>query len=177
MATKKAQTSKPGKDKLPEVINEEPKPEEVKTVVEPIAPEPEPIIPIPEQKTEPVVVPEPGIAKNIITPAYQFTGSPSKEDASDEEKILNFLDGKSGTVNMNGFLKSLAGVPKMNEPPRWMQQGYSKYLRSLLSKMQTEGKITISNNRHLQLGQFYYEGEQHLQKHYNLNHIQIECKN
>lgn len=95
---------------------------------------------------------------------------------TDEEKIVKFLDGKADYVKMNDFLKSLYPLPKMNEPAAWLDKGVSKALKATLERMVKDGMLLIANNTHLQLGKFYYEGQQQVQKHHNLTTIEIWAK-
>ncbi len=100
------------------------------------------------------------------------------EELSDEQKVLNFIDtrGISGDIRLNDFLKSLFPMPKFNEPPVWTQQNTSKYLKGLLDKMVREGKLVISDNAHLKLGQFYYHGDSPQTQHHTLNTVNIVAK-
>lgn len=100
------------------------------------------------------------------------------EESSDEQKLLNFIDtrGISGDIRLNDFLKSLFPMPKFNEPPVWTQQNTSKYLKGLLDKMVREGKLVISDNAHLKLGQFYYHGDSPQTQHHTLNTVNIVAK-
>ena len=100
------------------------------------------------------------------------------EESSDEQKLLNFIDtrGISGDIRLNDFLKSLFPMPKFNEPPVWTQQNTSKYLKGLLDKMVREGKLVISDNTHLKLGQFYYHGDSPQTQHHTLNTVNIVAK-
>ena len=153
------------------------KPEEV---VEPTITEVESIVeqePVPpsvtldevEQVKEEVIVPQaPQEPEQTVT----------VEELSDEQKILNFMDtrGISGDIRLNDFLKSLFPLPKLNEPPAWTQQNSSKYLKGLLDKMVREGKLVISGNTHLKLGQFYYHGDSPQTKHHTLNTVNIVAK-
>jgi len=151
------------------------KPEEV---VEPTITEVESIVeqePVPPSVTldevelvkEEVVIQEP-----VKEPVVQA------EESSDEQKLLNFIDtrGISGDIRLNDFLKSLFPMPKLNEPPVWTQQNTSKYLKGLLDKMVREGKLVISGNTHLKLGQFYYHGDSPQTQHHTLNTVNIVAK-
>lgn len=153
------------------------KPEEV---VEPTITEVESIVeqePVPPSVTldevelvkEEVVIQEP---VKEPEPVVQVEGS------SDEQKLLNFIDtrGISGDIRLNDFLKSLFPMPKFNEPPVWTQQNTSKYLKGLLDKMVREGKLVISDNTHLKLGQFYYHGDSPQTQHHTLNTVNIVAK-
>lgn len=100
-----------------------------------------------------------------------------REDLSMEKKILNFIDSREGDIKMNDFLKSLFGVPKLNEPPKWLNQGENKILRVTLDKMKKDGLINIQNDSHLLLGTFYYPDSATGKTHYhNLNTVHIVAK-
>lgn len=118
----------------------------------------------PEEKPKPEPKPEPG------PPPV-----PEKE-LSREEKVLKFLTGKKDYVKLNDFLKSLYPLPKLNEPPSWLQLGMSKELKGLLEGMQAEGKLDIADNRHNMLGKIYYEGDQQYTRHHNLSTVEIWAK-
>lgn len=93
---------------------------------------------------------------------------------TEEEKILSFLDGKTGFVRINELLKSIYGVPSFNVPAQWLQQGESRRLKGVLQRLVDAGKIEVKNNAHQTLGNFYY-GEDTKQKHRNLNDTIIEA--
>ena len=98
------------------------------------------------------------------------------EELSKEEKIEKYLEDKTGKVKINDFLKSL--YPSVfNEPPAWQRQAVSRELRHILSKMQSENKLVIEYNRHLQLGDAYYpDGATMKTEYYNLNNIDIQVQ-
>lgn len=99
------------------------------------------------------------------------------EDMTDKQKVLAYIESRSGSeIQLNDFLKSLFPFPKNNEPAEWVKQGSSKYLKELLSTMQSEGDILLTDNSHLRLGRCYHKGEQQLTCHYNLNDIKIIAK-
>lgn len=125
----------------------------------------------PTSITKPVVeeiIPEP--VKEEPAPLVVNT-----EEKSMEEKIVEFLDSREGDVKMNDFLKSLYPVPQFNHPPKYLEQGTSKYLKMILEKMQSEGKITIVNNLHRRLGEHWYDQDGRTQR-YNLSTMQIVAK-
>ena len=94
-----------------------------------------------------------------------------------EEKIKVFIDSREdGDIVMNDFLKSLYGVQKYNEPPKWASQPCSKELRGVLVKMQNEGSINIQGHTHLRLGQFYYKGDSPITQYNNLNTVVLVAK-
>jgi hypothetical protein len=95
-------------------------------------------------------------------------------EVSEEEKLLQFLQGKTGWVRINELLKSLYGVPKFTEPAKWLQQGENKRLRGLLQRLIDEGKLTVKDSRHTQLGKFYYNDD-NVQQHYNIHNTVIEA--
>jgi hypothetical protein len=99
-------------------------------------------------------------------------------ELSNEEKIVAFIESRTGgdTVRLNEFLKSLYPLPQRNEPPLWLNQGTSKQIKVLLSKMQADGLISIVNNTHELLGKFYHAGEQQITQHRNLNNVEILAK-
>ena len=140
---------------LPETI-------EVETKEEEKAPEP---IEVPKFVTEPIIVKEEPIKVEV-------------KNMTAEEKIVQFIESRTGggNVRLNEFLKSLYPMPKLNEPPLWLNQGTSKQIKNLLAKMQADGLISIVNNTHELLGKFYHAGEQQITQHRNLNNIEILAK-
>jgi len=150
----------------PSVTLDEVKQAEV--VVEPPKPEPEVIV-----QTQEVLKPVIEKAIEQIQAARAITN----EEISIETKILNFLEGKEGFVRANDFLKSVFGLPKLNEPPQWLKQGNSKLLKSVLEAMQVSEAITVQNNSHRLLGQPYYpDTTTGKQEHRNLNNVEIFIK-
>jgi hypothetical protein len=135
---------------------------------------------------EPVEVPELGtedkpVIKEVKEKAPEWASvSPSSPTSSqtNEEKIVAFIESRTGgdTVRLNEFLKSLYPLPQRNEPPLWLNQGTSKQIKVLLSKMQADGLISIVNNTHELLGKFYHAGEQQITQHRNLNNVDILAK-
>jgi hypothetical protein len=93
-----------------------------------------------------------------------------------EQKIVAFLEDKKDFVKLNDFLKSLYPIPKMGEPPAYLDKGEMKRMRILLDNMQFHGKLEIKNNGHGQLGNHYYEGEQQYAKFYHIGNLTIEAK-
>ena len=85
-----------------------------------------------------------------------LSNSPTSEQTN-EEKIVAFIESRTGgdTVRLNEFLKSLYPLPQRNEPPLWLNQGTSKQIKVLLSKMQADGLISIVNNTHELLAGFW----------------------
>jgi len=193
MATKKAVAKE-------KVTTPEPKVEQPKLVVT------EPTKEVVEQPKEGVVIPvnTESIAK--ITPEFEeaiknyvaplepaiFDKEPLKPVAlefasgkvevmgaelSMEEKIVNFFNSReSGTVKMNDFLKSLYPLPKFNEPAEYLRQGRSKELKGILTKLQAEGKILLTDNNHLKLGSFYYTDGDTQTKYHNILTVTITLK-
>jgi len=173
------------------------KPKKVKKIIEePKAELPtEPIVEIPEIGDEPPSVtldevkevevihiePEPVVEfKGVVYPANEDYKKAkdfamgNEPELSMEQKILNFIDSRgTGKIILNDFLKSLFGVPKLNEPHVYLRQGSSRMLRATLIKLQSEGKINIENNRHMRLGQSYYSNNEPETKYYNLNTVQL----
>ncbi len=95
-----------------------------------------------------------------------------------DERIVAYLESRTSPdfVKLNDFLKSLYPLPKMAEPPVWLSQGVSKQIKNLLTDMQTQGRVTIRDNRHLMLGMAYYPDSTTLKTHYyNLNNVVIEA--
>lgn len=130
---------------------------------------------------------EPIVEKSIISEADPlYTAEEVKKiidkwepstELSNEQKILNYLEGKSGEVGLNDFLKSLFPLPKSGEPPVWLQQGSSRTLRSVLEGLQSKMLINIINNRHRLLGQSYYpDATTGKQQHHNLNTVIVVAK-
>jgi len=94
-----------------------------------------------------------------------------------EQKIENFLEGKNGFVRANDFLKSVFGIPKFNEPPKWLNQGSSKLLKKTLDSMVANKTIVVQDNKHRLLGQPYYpDSTTGKQQHRNLNNVEIYLK-
>lgn len=93
-----------------------------------------------------------------------------------EEKIVNFIENRNGEIKLNDFLKSLYGVPKFNEPPVFLRQGVNRQLRAILDNMQKSGLINIEGNRHLRLGNAYYENSDPKTKYHNLNTVPLVVK-
>lgn len=132
---------------------------------------------IPEPEKEVVVTLQTEVIETILKGEPQPFKIIENEELTIEQKITNYLNDKEGELKINDFLKSLFGVPKFNEPAQWLLQGNSKYLRSVLESMQASGYITIKDNRHRLLGQFYYpDTATGKQQHYNLNTIEIIVK-
>lgn len=135
-----------------------------------------------EKKEEPVAVvetPEPPKSEPVVTPKEVVAPPYRKEmdtKLSHEERILAYLESRSGFVKINDFLKSLYPIPKQNSPVAWMDQGNMKRLRVLIEKMQAEGKIEISANSHDKLGRPYYPDDTTLKTaYYHLGTVVIEC--
>jgi len=78
------------------------------------------------------------------------------KDISMEQLIIDFLNGRTGEIKMNDFLKSLFPIPAFGAPPTWNNQGASKLLKNTLDGMVREGKIKIKNDMHRRLATFYY---------------------
>lgn len=90
-----------------------------------------------------------------------------------EQKIINFLSGKTGEIRLNEFLKSAYGPPKANEKPIWVNQNFSKSIRATLDGMVKRGEVRIINDQHLKLGQFFYIGHDPVTHHYDLTNTNI----
>lgn len=148
----------------------------LKKETEPIAEVKEPILsePVPPSVTfDDVMEAEEPKAEKVETPLPVIT--PVIEDESSiEEKVLKFIESRgSGKVELNSFLKSLYGVQKFNEPPKWLKQGTNRQLRAILEKMQQEGKVNIDGRRHMRLGQPYYADSKPETQYHNLNTVPI----
>lgn len=106
-----------------------------------------------------------------------YTKSTTDEELSMEQRIINFIETRSGEIRLNEFLKSLFPIPTNGEPSQCLQQGTSRMLRSLLEDMQAKSQIVISENRHRLLGQSYYpDSSTGKQEHYNLNTLILTVK-
>lgn len=148
----------------------------LKKETEPIAEVKKPILsePVPPSVTlDEVMEAEEPKAEKVETPLPVIT--PVIEDESSiEEKVLKFIESRgSGKVELNSFLKSLYGVQKFNEPPKWLKQGTNRQLRAILEKMQQEGKVNIDGRRHMRLGQPYYADSKPETQYHNLNTVPI----
>lgn len=99
------------------------------------------------------------------------------EDLPIEQKILNYLDGKSGLVNLNGFLKSLFPSKETNAPPEWTMQSNVKAIKVALEGLVNKGEVIIENNVHKLLCTFHYPDVETMKTAYRgLNDIQIFAK-
>lgn len=115
-----------------------------------------------EPKAEKIEPPLP-----VITPVME-------DESSIEEKILKFIESRgSGKIELNSFLKSLYGVQRFNEPPKWLKQGTNRQLRAIIEKMQQEGKINVDGRKHMRLGQPYYADSKPETQYHNLNTVPI----
>lgn len=148
----------------------------LKKETEPIAEVKKPILsePVPPSVTfDDVMEAEEPKAEKVETPLPVIT--PVIEDESSiEEKVLKFIESRgSGKIELNSFLKSLYGVQRFNEPPKWLKQGTNRQLRAILEKMQQEGKVNIDGRRHMRLGQPYYADSKPETQYHNLNTVPI----
>lgn len=148
----------------------------LKKETEPIAEVKKPILsePVPPSVTlDEVMEAEEPKAEKVETPLPVIT--PVIEDESSiEEKVLKFIESRgSGKVELNSFLKSLYGVQKFNEPPKWLKQGTNRQLRAILEKMQQEGKVNIDGRRRMRLRQPYYADSKPETQYHNLNTVPI----
>ncbi len=119
---------------------------------------------------------EPPISKDEVLKKFYDTGIVlGTEELSNEQKVLDFIESRdAGQIKLNDFLKSLYGVPKFNEPAKWLSQGASKELKLVLDKLSNEGQISIVSNAHMKLGTFYYPDTSTMKTEYhNLNTISI----
>ncbi len=104
---------------------------------------------------------------------------PKKEEPKTfEEKIIGFLKGRStgAFVPINDFMKSLYGIPKLNEPKLWHDQRTMKGLKNTLDGMVKNGQILIEGNRHQQLAKFYYPDNNPVTHYYNLDTLPLKAK-
>jgi len=132
----------------------------IETIPEPVIEEPEigetpPSVTLDEVKE---VVEEPIVELKMPTTIH-IDDVPVKAEVVDlpmEQKILNFVEIRSGDIKMNDFLKSLFPIPAFGAPPTWNNQGASKLLKNTLDGMVREGKIKIKNDMHRRLATFYY---------------------
>jgi len=180
-----AKAIKPKKKVNPPTVTE-PIVEETKieTIPEPIIEEPEigetpPSVTFDEvkeveEKEIPVEFKEIVEQMEKTTPTEKVFHTAPTQELSIEEKILNFIESKSGEIKMNDFLKSLFGVSIGNEPPKWANQGASKLMKATLDKLVKEKVIKINNDNHLRLGQFYYpDSTTGKTEYHNLNTVPI----
>lgn len=130
---------------------------------------PEPII-VEEEKAVEVIAPEP---KPIIQKEDTYAYA-ADEELSMEQKIINFMEDKSGEVRLNDFLKSLFGLPKPYEPAQWLNQGANRLLRATLEKLSKDGLLAIKDNAHMRLGNFYYpDSTTGKTEYHNLNTVKV----
>lgn len=144
-----------------------------------------PVIPTAEPMTEPVLEieeeqplvaeppkPEPKVEEvKVVAPPPPPAVS---EKLSFEEKILNFVDSRTGgNTKLNDFIKSLYPRPTIGNPPEYLNQGESKRLRSILSGMIANQQIIIRDNAHLLLGKFYHEPVDQKTCHRNINDVDL----
>jgi len=159
MATKKAKAVEP---KI-----EEPIKDEIESIKE-------------ESKVEEKVVEE--VVEKVVEPIVEkpIVAEPlpvSKEELSMEERISAFVDSRMDSkIRLNDFLKSLFPLPKLGEPPLWINQAESKKLRVLLGEMQSKGLIKLSDSRYTLLGKSHYVGAEQVQKHYSIADLEIICQ-
>lgn len=136
------------------------------------------------EETIPDIVEEPKVAiieevKVVEEPIKEVTvvKPEAKEELSMEQRIVDFLESRTGEIRLNEFLKSLFPIPTNGEPSSCLQQGTSRMLRGLLEEMQAKCKIVIVDNKHRLLGQPYYpDSNTGKQAHHNLNTIGLFVK-
>lgn len=160
MATKKVKLVEPKlEEKTDDLeVKEIPKLEEVKA----------------EEPQAPIVVIE---EVKPIEPLPIVESVKQEVELSFEERILAFVDSRSGaSIRLNDFLKSLFPLPKIAEPPKWLNQAESKKLRVLLGELQTKGLVKLADNRYTLLGRSYYFGAEQVQKHYSIADLEIICQ-
>jgi hypothetical protein len=94
-----------------------------------------------------------------------------------EEKILKFIESRTGgEIRMNEFLKSLYGISAIGQAPKHANKTALRSMRKILSDMQRDGKILITDNKFLKLGATFYKGEEQVAEKYNLDNINISVK-
>lgn len=96
-----------------------------------------------------------------------------EEEKTMADKILSFVESKSGEIKLNDFIRSTYPPVTFAEPAKYFHQQESRVIRAALEGLVKEGKIVIKNNAHLTLGDFYHEGEDQRTKHHNLNSVEI----
>lgn len=165
-----AKSTKPKKEKLS--VAEEATPEIIEEVVPEAQPEETPV--------EEPVIPEPIVEEIKVEEKesrLKIDGVTIKAEVVDlpmEQRILNFVENRSGEIKLNDFIKSLYGVPKFGEPSLWLSQGASKEIKGVLNKLCNEGLLGIVSNSHMKLGTFYYPDTSTMKTEYhNLNTIRI----
>jgi len=138
--------------------------EEVKQVEEVVSKEIEPIAELLEKPNELAVVEE---KVNIVTKV---------DETTIEDKIKDFLKGRDGEIKLNPFLKSLYPHPIMNEPPAYLKQGESKYLKHIIQGMVDKKEFTVIGDTHQLLGKFYYNDSEQKTKYNDVNNVEIIVK-
>lgn len=125
-----------------------------------------------KEETKPVITPvEPLDIEVVKETIKKWEGG---EELSMEQKIINFMEDKSGEVRLNDFLKSLFGLPKPYEPAQWLNQGANRLLRATLEKLSKDGLLTIKDNAHMKLGSFYYpDSTTGKTEYHNLNTVKV----
>ena len=61
----------------------------------------------------------------------------------------------------------------MNEPPAYLRQGESKYIKYIIQGMVDKNDFTVIGNTHQLLGKFYYNNSEQNTKHYDINTVEI----
>jgi len=90
--------------------------------------------------------------------------------------IVNFVNGKEGQeFRINEFIKSLYGIVKANEKPKYQDKQESRCIRSVLLKLQADG-LVFKDNQFTKLGATYYQGEEQLAKQFSIDNINILVK-
>ncbi len=127
---------------------------------------------LPSVKAEEKVEETP-VVKEII-PEKKIEVKPV-EPKTIEEKIVDYISSRKGVqrLRLNDFLKSLYPVVFTDPQLGWKSQNGSKTIKGLLSKMQDEGILKISNDRHKMLGKFYYKDGQPETQHHDLDSIEL----
>jgi len=112
--------------------------------------------------------------KESAAPVYNAAMDPKK---SHKERILAFLDGKSGFVKLNDFLKSLFGLPTPGVPPVYTQQAVMKKLKLDLLELEAERKVVFKDEHFKRLGKHHFPDQSTGRTHYfNITNIPIEAK-
>lgn len=144
---------------------------------QPITPNPIPQ-PFPSQFSNPLSNPLSNPAPSpTVFPKYEkrnmpFPENPAYNKLKLEEDVVNFLNGKTGRIKLNDYLKTLFPVNRNNAA----NIGNSRYIRSVLDKLQSENKLKMYNNSHDKLGDTYYPNDGIQSAQYNLDTCSIEVE-
>lgn len=143
-----------------------PEPEVVPPIVEDATTAPPVVENAPEVKETIPVIEE---VKSIVRPEMDFR-------LSHKERIIAFMEGKTGTIRLNDFLKSLWPISKPPIPPAITDQANMRKLRADLLELERQGifKLSSSINR---LGKAHFPDQTTLRTHYfDLTNLIIEAQ-